>query len=128
MSTDELAVTYAALALHDGGLAVSAAAINAMVKKAGVTVDAFWPNFFERVLKTQNLDSIILSAGSVSSAAPAVTTTTTQTKDAPKDNKPVVEDKPKPKEPSSSSEEGGPCCLCLFCQLVSYSLESRLRQ
>jgi large subunit ribosomal protein LP1 len=64
MSNDELASTYASLALHDAGLAVTADKINAMAKKAGVDVAAFWPNFFERVLKTQSLDDIILNAGS----------------------------------------------------------------
>jgi ribosomal protein L12E/L44/L45/RPP1/RPP2 len=64
MSTDELASTYAALALHDAGLAVTAASISAMAKKAGVEVAPFWANFFERVLKTQSLDDIILNAGS----------------------------------------------------------------
>lgn len=64
MSNDELASTYASLALHDAGLAVTADKINAMAKKAGVDIAAFWPNFFERVLKTQSLDDIILNAGS----------------------------------------------------------------
>lgn len=65
MSNEELASTYAALALHDAGLAVSASAILAMAKKAGVEMNgAFWPNFFERVLKTTSLDNIILNAGS----------------------------------------------------------------
>jgi len=58
--------------LHDGGVAVTAAALTKVCKEAGISVTPFWPNFFEKVLKTQNLDNLILNAGAPApSAAPA---------------------------------------------------------
>jgi len=63
LGNDELAVTYAALVLADAGVPVTAASISAVVKAAGVTVQPFWPALFERVLKTKNLDDLILNAG-----------------------------------------------------------------
>lgn len=64
LGTEELAVTYAALILHDAGQPVTAAAIAAVVKAANVTVQPFWPSLFERVLKTKKIDDLIMSAGS----------------------------------------------------------------
>jgi len=105
MSNEELASTYASLALHDAGLAVSSAAISAMAKKAGVEMDGtFWPNFFERVLKTQSLDSIILNAGSVAAPSAAASTTSASTATATTETKTADKPAEKPKEPSSESE------------------------
>eukprot|EP01128_Nolandella_sp_AFSM9_P008838 TRINITY_DN54_c0_g3_i2.p2 TRINITY_DN54_c0_g3~~TRINITY_DN54_c0_g3_i2.p2 ORF type:complete len:111 (+),score=58.90 TRINITY_DN54_c0_g3_i2:51-383(+) len=70
-SVDELAVTYAALILHDSGVPVTADAIATVVKAAGVTIQPFWPGLFERVLKEKDLDDIILSAGAAGGSAPA---------------------------------------------------------
>eukprot|EP01123_Difflugia_compressa_P014159 TRINITY_DN704_c0_g2_i1.p1 TRINITY_DN704_c0_g2~~TRINITY_DN704_c0_g2_i1.p1 ORF type:complete len:166 (+),score=44.24 TRINITY_DN704_c0_g2_i1:30-527(+) len=60
---DELACTYAALILHDAGQSITASQINAIVAAAGVEVQPFWPNLFERVLKEKNLDELLLAAG-----------------------------------------------------------------
>lgn len=64
MSSEELACTYAALALHDAGLPVTSSAICNMAKKAGVNIDGtFWPIFFERVIKTMDeLDNVIATS------------------------------------------------------------------
>lgn len=64
MANAELACAYAALALHDAGLVVTAEAIIEMTKTAGIEIDgSFWPIFFERVGKTMNdLDNLIANA------------------------------------------------------------------
>jgi hypothetical protein len=64
MATDELACTYASLILHDAGASVTSAALTKLIEAANVKVTPFWPAFFESNLKNQNLDTLILSAGS----------------------------------------------------------------
>jgi len=74
---DELACTYAALILHDTGQSITAEAINTIVSTAGLKIQAFWPNIFEKVLKERNLDDLLLAAGSGGGVASSGTTTTT---------------------------------------------------
>eukprot|EP01127_Copromyxa_protea_P011150 TRINITY_DN2788_c0_g1_i1.p4 TRINITY_DN2788_c0_g1~~TRINITY_DN2788_c0_g1_i1.p4 ORF type:complete len:107 (+),score=41.99 TRINITY_DN2788_c0_g1_i1:561-881(+) len=97
MSTDELACTYASLILHDAGVTVTSAAILKLAEAANVKVTPFWPNFFENQLKGQNLDTLILTAGS---GAPAASTGAAATGAAAAAE--VVEEA---KAPSSESEE-----------------------
>lgn len=52
-------MTYAALILHDAEVPVTAEALQAITKAAGVSVQPFWPSLFERVLKTQKLDDLL---------------------------------------------------------------------
>eukprot|EP01125_Pyxidicula_operculata_P001202 TRINITY_DN1113_c0_g1_i1.p1 TRINITY_DN1113_c0_g1~~TRINITY_DN1113_c0_g1_i1.p1 ORF type:complete len:124 (-),score=51.00 TRINITY_DN1113_c0_g1_i1:48-374(-) len=89
---EELACTYAALILHDAGKPVTAASINSAVTAAGLKVQGFWPNLFEKVLATRSLDDIInkvgVGSGAPAAAAPAATTA------APAASKPAVEAKP----------------------------------
>jgi len=40
---DELMCTYAMLALHDEGAEITPDAMNAMIKAAGSSVEAYWP-------------------------------------------------------------------------------------
>jgi len=71
---EELACTYAALILHDENIAITADKINSLVKAAGVTVAPYWPSLFERVLKSNNIESLINSVGAgggAPAAAPA---------------------------------------------------------
>ena len=60
---EELACTYAALILHDEGLAVTADKINTIIKAAGVAVQPFWPSLFEKTLSGKNLDDLLLNVG-----------------------------------------------------------------
>ncbi|PRP81242.1 hypothetical protein PROFUN_02076 [Planoprotostelium fungivorum] len=72
MSTEELACTYAALALHDDGIPVTADKIAALLNAAGVTFAPYWPGIFARALGNKNLDDLITnSGGGAPAAAPA---------------------------------------------------------
>eukprot|EP01120_Amphizonella_sp_Union-15-10_P012844 TRINITY_DN580_c0_g1_i1.p1 TRINITY_DN580_c0_g1~~TRINITY_DN580_c0_g1_i1.p1 ORF type:complete len:128 (+),score=37.98 TRINITY_DN580_c0_g1_i1:115-498(+) len=110
---DELACTYAALILHDDGAAISAEKIKKITKAAGITVQPFWPNLFERVLKDRNLDDLILNAGGSGSAPVAVAGATSNSASAPAakesskpaDTKAEPEKKPKDEEPEESEDE-----------------------
>ena len=42
----ELAVTFAALALHDDGAPITAENIAALVEAAGIEVEPYWPKLF----------------------------------------------------------------------------------
>eukprot|EP01126_Amoeba_proteus_P040351 TRINITY_DN42_c0_g1_i10.p1 TRINITY_DN42_c0_g1~~TRINITY_DN42_c0_g1_i10.p1 ORF type:complete len:130 (-),score=33.92 TRINITY_DN42_c0_g1_i10:2-355(-) len=81
MSNDELACTYASLILYDAGIAVTAGAISKLTSAAKVPVNPFWPNFFENVLKGQDIGSLILNSGSAAPVvkAPVASTTTGST-------------------------------------------------
>merc|ERR1711879_201487 len=66
---NELAITYAALILHDDGVEITDDKLMAVVKAAGVNVQPVWARLFSKALAGKDLDDLILSAGG--SAAPA---------------------------------------------------------
>jgi len=68
----ELAVTYAALILHDDNVAITAGKLNSLLKAANVTVPAYYPSLFERVFQSRNLDDLLASSTASSGPAPAV--------------------------------------------------------
>ena len=85
----ELGCTYAALILHDDGVAISADKISSLLKAANVTVAPYWPGIFARVLANKNLDDLISNVGG-GAAGPAVAAPTggaAPTADAPKEDK-----------------------------------------
>ena len=57
----ELACTYAALILHDSGIAVTADKISSLLAAAKVEVEPYWPGLFERALKGRNVDDLLMS-------------------------------------------------------------------
>merc|ERR1712107_590894 len=69
---EELAITYAALVLHDDGLPITEANLNAILAAANIKfVSAYWPRIFAKLLEgkdSETLDDIIMGGG----AAPAV--------------------------------------------------------
>lgn len=64
----ELACTYAALILHDDGIAVTADKIASILAAAKVEVEPYWPSLFERALKGRNVDDLLLSVSGTSTA------------------------------------------------------------
>uniref|UniRef100_A0A2N9IW14 60S acidic ribosomal protein P1 n=1 Tax=Fagus sylvatica TaxID=28930 RepID=A0A2N9IW14_FAGSY len=69
MSTGELACSYAALLLHDDGIAITSEKIASVVKAAGVAVESYWPSLFAKLAEKRNLEDLILNAGSGGAAA-----------------------------------------------------------
>jgi len=67
----ELACVYAALLMHDDGIAITSDKITTVLGAANVTVDAFWPSMFAKLLEKTKVDDIISAIGSGASAAPA---------------------------------------------------------
>merc|ERR1712063_70049 len=66
---NELAITYAALILHDDGIEITDDKLMAVVKAAGVNVQPVWARLFSKALAGKDLDDLILNAGG--SGAPA---------------------------------------------------------
>merc|ERR1712000_712645 len=71
LGTEELAVTYAALILHDDGIDITAEKLSTLVKAANVDVAKYWPILFAKVLKDKNVGDLITSVGSASAAVAA---------------------------------------------------------
>ncbi|KAL9234589.1 hypothetical protein vseg_009445 [Gypsophila vaccaria] len=63
MSISELACTYAALALHDDGIAPTADNISTLIKAANINVDSFWPSLFAKLLEKRNAGDLIANVG-----------------------------------------------------------------
>ncbi|MGI4421855.1 60S acidic ribosomal protein P1 [Klebsiella pneumoniae] len=65
MSTpSELATVYAALILHDDGIAITADKIATLIKAAGVEVESYWPSLFAKLLERKSVDDLIMNVGS----------------------------------------------------------------
>merc|ERR1712137_1494926 len=68
----ELAVSYAALILHDEGLAIDVDKLNALCDASGVSVPSYWPKLFAKTLSQKSkdeVDSIIFSGGGAAQVA-----------------------------------------------------------
>ncbi|KAJ8442900.1 hypothetical protein Cgig2_022266 [Carnegiea gigantea] len=70
MSIGELACTYAALVLHDDGIAVTSEKISTLVKAANVDVESYWPSLFAKLVEKRNVEDLIMNVGSGGGAAP----------------------------------------------------------
>ena len=68
---EDLVVSLAILALHDGGVAVSADNINAIVSASGNTVAGYWGALYSKVLAGRNIDDLLLKPGAGGAPAPA---------------------------------------------------------
>ncbi|XP_042504061.1 60S acidic ribosomal protein P1-like [Macadamia integrifolia] len=64
MSVSEIACTYAALLLHDDGIAVTAEKIATVVKAANVAVESYWPSLFAKLVEKRNIEDLITNVGS----------------------------------------------------------------
>merc|ERR1712072_696433 len=59
MSSAELGFTYAAMILHDDGVAVTADKLKSLMDAAGVEYESYWPSIFEKSLGEQDLDKLL---------------------------------------------------------------------
>ena len=99
-SKDQLAVTLAALILHDDKSDVTADAISKILKSANVTVAAYWPTLFAKALEGKNVgDFLSVGGGSGSGPAPAQAGAAADKKDDKK------EEKKKEEKPAEEAEE-----------------------
>eukprot|EP00475_Leptophrys_vorax_P008349 TRINITY_DN1538_c0_g2_i1.p1 TRINITY_DN1538_c0_g2~~TRINITY_DN1538_c0_g2_i1.p1 ORF type:complete len:110 (+),score=37.42 TRINITY_DN1538_c0_g2_i1:146-475(+) len=67
----ELACTYASLILHDDGIPITADKIATLVKAANVTVEAYWPTLFAKLLEKRSVDDLVTNIGSGGAVAAA---------------------------------------------------------
>ncbi len=63
MATSELAVTYAALILHDDGLEITADNLNTILKAANITVEPYWPSLFAKLFAKKSIGDLITNVG-----------------------------------------------------------------
>jgi ribosomal protein L12E/L44/L45/RPP1/RPP2 len=101
----ELAVSYAALILHDEKLQITADNINKVLGAAHVQVDAHWPALFANALKGKDVARLLSGAG-CASAGPVSSAPTTAA--APTAAAPKVAEK---KEEEEEEEAGGAMSL-----------------
>ncbi|BBN14463.1 large subunit ribosomal protein LP1 [Marchantia polymorpha subsp. ruderalis] len=100
MSTSELAVTYAALILHDDGIPITAEKIATLCKAANVQVESYWPGLFAKLLEKRSVDDLITNVGSGGGGAVAVSAPSAGGAAAPAAVEKVEEKKPEPEEES----------------------------
>eukprot|EP00298_Acanthocystis_sp_HF-20_P026906 c4749_g1_i1.p1 GENE.c4749_g1_i1~~c4749_g1_i1.p1 ORF type:complete len:111 (+),score=46.64 c4749_g1_i1:44-376(+) len=76
MSANELAMTYAALILHDSGVEINAENLKKVAQAANVQVKAYWPRLYERILAKNDIEKLVANVGTASAAvaAPAAPT------------------------------------------------------
>eukprot|EP01118_Nematostelium_gracile_P016737 TRINITY_DN69_c0_g1_i2.p1 TRINITY_DN69_c0_g1~~TRINITY_DN69_c0_g1_i2.p1 ORF type:complete len:119 (-),score=63.13 TRINITY_DN69_c0_g1_i2:72-428(-) len=103
--TSELACTYAALILHDDGVAITGDKIKALLDAAGVRTAPFWPGLFASALAKQNINDLLVSGGGGSAPAPAASGAAPSGGDKKEDKKEEKkEEKKKKEEPKEDSD------------------------
>ena len=60
---DELAVTYAALLLHDGELEITEEKLNKVITASGNSVEGYWPGLFAKLAEKKSIEDFILNVG-----------------------------------------------------------------
>ena len=60
---EDLIVSLAILALHDGGVAVEADKIAALVEATGNTVAGYWGSLYAKMLAGRSIDDLLLKPG-----------------------------------------------------------------
>merc|ERR1711998_340708 len=98
MSKSQLACTYAALILHDEGLAVSADNLKTLTNAANASVETYWPMMFEKALDGKDINDLLTTVSSGAGAAVAA---------GPATDGGAEEAKEEEKKESSSSEDDG---------------------
>ncbi|GFP85796.1 60S acidic ribosomal protein p1, partial [Phtheirospermum japonicum] len=68
----KIACTYAALVLHDDGIAVTAEKIATLVQTTNLTVESYWPSLFAKLCEKKNIEDLVMKVGSGVGAAVAV--------------------------------------------------------
>ena len=66
---DELAVSYAALMLHDDGLEITAEKLAKVCKDSGNDVEPYWPMLFAKALKSHKIGDLLSNLGAPAGGA-----------------------------------------------------------
>ncbi|KAJ3217233.1 60S acidic ribosomal protein P1 [Dinochytrium kinnereticum] len=69
LSTNEAALVYAALILHDDGVEITADKLSTLIEAAGVEIEAIWPNLFAKALAGKDIGAFLFNIGSGAPAA-----------------------------------------------------------
>ncbi|CAM8881956.1 unnamed protein product [Rhodiola kirilowii] len=99
----ELACTYACLALHDDGIAITAEKIATLVKAANVSVESYWPSLFAKLVEKKNIEDLIVNVGSGGGGGAAVSVSASATGATPVAAAPAIEEKKE--EPKEESDD-----------------------
>merc|ERR1712124_172228 len=87
---EELAMSYAALILHDDGLPITEENLGKILAAANVKVQPFWPRVFAKILDGKDADTIndiIMGGGAAPAAGGAA-----PAEEAPKEEAPAEEE------------------------------------
>ncbi|KAL8049342.1 hypothetical protein ABFX02_06G015300 [Erythranthe guttata] len=107
MSVGEIACTYAALILHDDGIAVTAEKIAALLKAANLSVESYWPSLFAKLCEKRNIEDLVMNVGSGGGgAAVAVAAPTGGASGAPAAAAPAAEEKKEEAKEESDDDMG----------------------
>ncbi|TXG48524.1 hypothetical protein EZV62_024399 [Acer yangbiense] len=105
MSTGEIACSYAAMILHDDGIAITAEKIAALLNAANLSVESFWPSLFAKLADKRNLGDLIMNVGSGGGGGAAVAVAA-PTGGAAAAAAPVVEEKKEEAKEESDDDMG----------------------
>merc|ERR1712124_61876 len=92
---EELAMSYAALILHDDGLPITEENLEKILAAANVKVQPFWPRVFAKILDGKDADTIndIIMGGAAAA------------EEAPKEEAPAEEEEEESDEEAPAEEE-----------------------
>merc|ERR1711862_1023024 len=85
---EELAMSYAALILHDDGLPITEENLEKILAAANVKVQPFWPRVFAKILDGKDADTIndiIMGGGAAPAAGGAAPAGAAAAEEAPKE-------------------------------------------
>ncbi|XWS46302.1 hypothetical protein CRYUN_Cryun14cG0054100 [Craigia yunnanensis] len=103
-SVSEAACSYAALILHDDGIAITAEKIATIVKAANVSVESYWPSLFAKLFEKCNIEDLITNVGAGGSGAPVAAAAPVATGGGGGGAAPPAEEKKK-EEPVEESDD-----------------------
>merc|ERR1712000_234522 len=91
---EELAMSYAALILHDDGLPITEENLGKILAAANVKVQPFWPRVFAKILDGKDADTIndIIMGGGAAAGGAAPAGGAAAAEEAPKEEAPAEEE------------------------------------
>ena len=87
-----MVVTYAALLLNDGEVAITEEKLSKVIKASNNSVEGYWAGLFAKALQGQNITDLIANAGGAAAAAPVAAAAAGDAAPAKKEEKVVEEE------------------------------------